>query len=406
MDPGRETVRTLFVHTPTGPPLGADEWVHAQLVRSLDRRTHRVHIALSPGEPGNPTPLERQLEGVVDLERFALDPGPTRPLSRSIRASVRLVRETIRWLASLVELGRYVRRHRIDVLHTCDRPRDAVATVAIARVCRVPSIVHVHVAPGDWMSPPRRWAIAAADHRIAVSEFIRGSLIEAGCRADRTHTILNGIDRERLVPDPRAASIRAEFGIAPDAPIVLSVCRLFEAKGALELIEAFAAADVPVAHLLIAGQDSSPTQHYRRRLEARIAELGLAERVVLAGWRDDVPALMTVADVFAMPSTGEPFGLVYVEAMAMGLPIIALDDGGTPELVVHGAQGLLSRHGDAPALAANLRRLLLNEELRREMGESGRARVAARFTTPRQALDVADVYRLVILDGSDGRKSE
>jgi glycosyltransferase involved in cell wall biosynthesis len=319
-----------------------------------------------------------------------------RPSRRSIRSAAHLVRESIRWIGSLIQLARYVRGRRIDVLHTCDRPRDAVATVAIGRLCRVPTIVHVHVAHGDWMSRHRRWAIAAADHRIAVSEFIRKDLIAAGCRADRTHTILNDVDPEHLVPDPRAASIREEFGVAPDAPIVLSACRLFESKGALELIEAFAAADVPAAHLLIAGEDTSPTQSYRRRLEARIAELDLGERALLLGWRDDVAALMTAADVFAMPSTREPCALVYLEAMGMGLPIIALDDGGTPELVRHGAQGLLSKHGDGPALASNLRRLLTDDRLRTEMGESGRKRVAEEFTSPRQALDVAHLYRVIL----------
>ena len=83
---------------------------------------------------------------------------------------------------------------------------------------------------------------------------------------------------------------------------------------------------------------------------------------------------MTAADVFAMPSTGEPCALVYLEAMAVGLPIIALDDGGTPELVVHERQGLLSTHGDVEALASNLRRLLSDEELRpRWVRAGGRA---------------------------------
>jgi glycosyltransferase involved in cell wall biosynthesis len=403
MDPGQQTVRTLFIHTPTEPPLGADVWVHAQIMRWLDRGSHCVHLALSPGDPGRPTPLERQVAGVDHLARFALDPGPRRPAGRSTRAVARLVRESVLWLRSLVELGRYVRRNDIDVLHTCDRPRDAVATVVLGRVCRIPSIVHVHVPYGDWMSRPRRWAISAATHRIAVSDFIRASLIEVGCPADRTHTILNGVDLQRWVPDPQAGAVREEFGIPLDAPIVLSVCRLFEAKGALELVDAFAAADVPAAYLMIAGEDSSETQEYRQRLEARIAELGLGERTVLAGWRDDVPALMTAADVFAMPSTGEPCALVYLEAMAMGLPVIALDDGGTPELVVHGHQGLLSTYGDQGALAANLRRLLKDEGLRREMAGSGRARVAERFTTTRQAIDVAELYRVVILAGSAGR---
>ena len=112
---------------------------------------------------------------------------------------------------------------------------------------------------------------------------------------------------------------------------------------------------------------------------------------------------MTSANVFAMPSTLEPFGLVYLEAMAIGLPIIALDDGGTPEVVVDGEQGLLSAYGDAPALAANLRRLMADAELRDEWRASGRAR-AAQFTTKRQASEVAALYRRCILGRTVGQQ--
>ena len=78
-------VRTLFINTPTDPTLGADVWVHTQIARCLDRRTHAVHIAFSPGAPGHPTPLEREIQGIPELSRFALDPGPLpprRPLDR------------------------------------------------------------------------------------------------------------------------------------------------------------------------------------------------------------------------------------------------------------------------------------------------------------------------------------
>ena len=128
--------------------------------------------------------------------------------------------------------------------------------------------------------------------------------------------------------------------------------------------------------------------------------------MLLVGWRDDLPALMTAADVFAMPSTGEPCALVYLEAMAAGLPIIALDDGGTPELVLHERQGLLSAHGDVEALASNLRRLLSDESVRQAMGESGRRRVAASFTPARQATDVANLYRSIILGATSGTGTE
>jgi glycosyltransferase involved in cell wall biosynthesis len=102
---------------------------------------------------------------------------------------------------------------------------------------------------------------------------------------------------------------------------------------------------------------------------------------------------MAAADLFAMPSLGEPFGLVYLEAMAMGLPVVALDSGGTPEVVEHGVTGLLSQPGDASQLTTNLLTLLADPERRKNMGDAGRRRVEAYFATPRMAADTSAVYQ-------------
>jgi glycosyltransferase involved in cell wall biosynthesis len=101
---------------------------------------------------------------------------------------------------------------------------------------------------------------------------------------------------------------------------------------------------------------------------------------------------MTAADVYAMPSFGEPFGLVFAEAMAASLPVVAVGNGGTPEVVQHGVTGLLSAPDDDEALAADLLRLLGDPALRDRMGATGRARVEAEFRLERQAADMAAVY--------------
>jgi len=105
-----------------------------------------------------------------------------------------------------------------------------------------------------------------------------------------------------------------------------------------------------------------------------------------------VPRLLAASDVFAMPSFEEPFGLVYAEAMAMKRPVVALDNGGTPEVVDHGKSGLLSSPDDLPALAANLLTLLRDPALRARMGEYGRKQVELRFSPDRMARDMAAVY--------------
>jgi glycosyltransferase involved in cell wall biosynthesis len=134
---------------------------------------------------------------------------------------------------------------------------------------------------------------------------------------------------------------------------------------------------------------------YGDELVGLAAELGVADQVRFLGRRQDVGAILAAGDVFAMPSHDEPFGLVFVEAMAMARAVVAVADGGTLEVVEHGRSGLLSPWGDDAQLAANLGLLLRDGEQRDSMGTYGRHRAAERFTVQRMAADVARAYRLI-----------
>jgi glycosyltransferase involved in cell wall biosynthesis len=127
-------------------------------------------------------------------------------------------------------------------------------------------------------------------------------------------------------------------------------------------------------------------------LKERAREVGVQENVLFTGQRSDVATLLAACDVFSLPSFEEPFGLVFAEAMAMKRSVVALNNGGTPEVVEHGKCGLLSAPGDINALAANLLRLLDEPALRAQFGEYGRSRVEQHFTPQRLASDFAAIY--------------
>jgi glycosyltransferase involved in cell wall biosynthesis len=126
------------------------------------------------------------------------------------------------------------------------------------------------------------------------------------------------------------------------------------------------------------------------------AALGVAEHVIFTGARSDIPRVMAACDVFTLPSFEEPFGLVFLEAMAMQRAVVAIDNGGTPEVVEHGRTGLLSPPWDVPALAANISTLVGDPELRRRFGQYGRQRVLDHFNAPRMAHDAAAAYEAVL----------
>jgi glycosyltransferase involved in cell wall biosynthesis len=305
---------------------------------------------------------------------------------------------TLPALPSMLKLAWYIRRHDIAILHTSDRPRDAFACVVLSKLTRARSIVHVHVLYNEeWMGRMRRWSIAHADARIAISEFVKLSLTRAGISPDSTFAVLNAIDPCRWVPGIGRDEIRREFAIDPGTPVVITVCRLFKEKGTAELIMAVDAVrrELPDVRLLVVGHDPANSEPYLNELRSLVDELGLHEHVIFTGRRPDVASLMAAADVFAMPSFEEPFGLVFAEALAMELPVVALDNGGTKEVLVHGRHGLLSDHGDLDALTGNLLTLLGDSELRHRMGAEGRLWVEEHFRIQRMASDTADVYRLV-----------
>lgn len=394
--PAEGPVRVLAIHTATRPPLGADTWVHAQIIKALDRSRHVVHVAYAPNmSSGEPTPTGEALAGIDDLRSVPVSPGPQLPERWTLPTTIRTLLAVLSTVPNMLKLTWYMHAHRIDIVHTSDRPRDALASVLLSKVTRASSIVHVHVLyDTTWMGRVLRWSITHADARIAVSEFVKRSLTRAGMPAESTFVVRNAIDPDAWVPGRGREYVRHEFSISPETPVVITVSRLFREKGTADLIAAMdlVRRDHPDVRLLVVGEG----EPYMSELLSLVDTLALNDHVIFTGRRSDVPELMAAADVFAMPSFEEPFGLVYAEAMAMELPVVALDNGGTREVVVHGRHGLLSYPADTDALTANILTLLGDHALRRRMGIAGRQWVERHFRIERMASDTADVYRRVL----------
>ncbi len=294
----------------------------------------------------------------------------------------------------MARLAWLVRRRGIRVIHTNDRPRDALVAIALARLTGGRALVHVHVAynPG-WMGSALRWSLHHADVLVAISTFVGRTLTDGGVEPARVQIVRNGIDLERWHPGAGRAETRAALGIAPSAPVLLCICRLFAEKGPLAMVEVVARlrAEYPDLELLIVGTDITGGR-FTAEMDARIAALDVGDRVRRLGRRDDIEGLMAACDLYTMPSHGEPFGLVFCESMAMERPVVALDDGGTIEVVDDEVTGLLSTYGDLDALTANVRALLSDPDRRAAMGAAGRAAVASRFTSERMARDAGRLY--------------
>jgi len=393
-------IPVLFINSPSKP--GADTQIQALIMRALDRERFDVHAACTPGSPGAPSASLELLSTIPDLRLRPTGFGPSL-FGRSAPERLLQLPAIAAAGASLLRLALYIRRNGIRILHSSDRPRDAVPCVLLSSLTGARSVIHLHVGWGDWMTREARWALGRADALIGISKFVAGTALARGFPPSRTHVVLNAIDISRFDPAIDPGPLRRELGLTADVPVVTSISRLFHWKGHADLIRAFAVArrQVPGAKLLIVGEEDKAAggqagSSYPEELKALARELDVADDVLFTGFRADIPQVLAASDVFALPSFQEPFGLVFLEAMAMKKPVVALDSGGAPEVIERGRTGLLSAPRDLDALAGNLLALIRDPALRARMGEEGRAAVQARFSPKRMARDTESVYASVL----------
>jgi glycosyltransferase involved in cell wall biosynthesis len=233
---------------------------------------------------------------------------------------------------------------------------------------------------------------------IVLSDHVGRFFAEHG-RVDRTRIrrVYYGLDPapfEAAASASRAerARTRTALGLAPEDQAWICVARFAPQKAHDVLLHAFAAAlrREPRLRLVLVGDD--PYGDGRARMEALARELDLGASAVFTGIRRDVPALLAACDGFVMPSLWEGLGLVFLEAMAAGLPVVSTRVSAVPEVVLDGRTGLLVPPGDPAALAEALSVLAGDPVRMRALGAAGRARVRAEFGLERMVRETLAVY--------------
>ncbi len=280
-----------------------------------------------------------------------------------------------------------LRGDRPDLLHTHLVHGDIYGSMASRRL-GVPFVSSRHN-DDRYLAGPFRYVDRAfarrADALIAISDAVRRFLESVGLPREKLVTIRYGLD---AIPSAASELTPEAAGIPPDVPLVLAIGRLTPQKDHPTLLRAFARArtEHPGAMLAILG--IGPLEAETRAL---VSELHLDDAVVLPG-RLEVRDWLERADIFVHTSRWEGFGIVLLEAMLAGLPIVATRVSAIPEVVADGATGLLVPSGDSDGVAGGLLDLL-NDPVRAKMlGESGRTRAHTEFSVARMAEQTMDVY--------------
>jgi glycosyltransferase involved in cell wall biosynthesis len=239
----------------------------------------------------------------------------------------------------------------------------------------------------------QKLACQLADCVVANSSAVRDWLISIGIAENHIRVIPNGITLSGRPGRPTAFPIRRELGIDETAPLVTVISRLNPAKGVDYFLKAIVtvAQQFPDARFLIVG-GSYFDPAYKPSLEKLSAELGLQNRVAFTGERNDVPAILQESNISVLPSLSEGFSNSLLEAMAAGLPVIATNVGGNPEIVRDGETGFLVPARDPKALSEAIGRILRSPELGIRFGQAGYERVARNFSLASTVRQTEELY--------------
>lgn len=363
-------MKTLHLHKLTGVS-GSEGHLLALLPALRERGVDARFLGLDV--PGSDAP--RFYDALDELDV------PYRHVRCGTDVSARMARDVIR----------AVRAERPDLLHTHLVHADVYGAIA-ARVVGVQSVSTRHN-DDRYLLGPFRYADRAfarpARRLIAISDAVRRFLEQAGHDPAKLITIHYGLDE---LPSARSEPTPAAAGIPADAPLALAVGRLIAQKDHATLLRAFARVNsaLPEARLAILG--SGPLEAETRTLAG---ELGLADAVTMPG-RTDISDWLERADVFVHTSRWEGFGIVLLEAMLAGLPVVATRVSAVPEVVAGGETGVLVEAGDVDGLAAALQPLLTDREHARALGEAGRRRAREEFSVARMAERTHAVYDEVL----------
>jgi len=235
-----------------------------------------------------------------------------------------------------------------------------------------------------------QWVNAQTHQLIAISEAVRQRMLARGeAETERITVVPNGLacGSDGL---PTVAQTRADWGVPLTAPLIVCVARLEPEKDIRSLLAAMPTVlqARPDTRALVVGDGSQ-----RQALENELHKRGITHSVRFAGFREDALAFIQAGDVFVLPSVAEPFGLVLLEAMALGKPVIATCAGGPREIVIEGETGLLVPPSQPPALAAAILDLLADPEKRGRLGRNGRRRYQEFYSVERMAAETSHVYR-------------
>ena len=364
---------------------------------SEEKKTTVLHLSTSSGPGG--------AERMISTLTAALNQGQFRTIvvlfrsgwlqteceARGVRTCVMPLGGpfNLQWFRACLRL---LRKEQVALIHAHEFSAILCGWV-VAMLAGVPLVATVHGKNYFWEKLRRRVTYRLVSRQgtiVAVSKDLKQFICDrVGVQEQRVEVIYNGVAPAQIITDEEVQTCKAELGISGCYPVLGVVGSLYPVKGHRFLLEAMPEIlrRWPTAQLLVIGRGELDVV-----LKEQVEQLAIGANVHFLGMRQDVPRLLSLMDVFVLPSLSEGLSIALLEAMASGKPVVATRVGGNPELIDHGRTGFLVQSEDAKDLAANLLTLLSDPGMMQQFGRQATERVRQHFAMEQMVDRYRDLY--------------
>ncbi len=294
---------------------------------------------------------------------------------------------------TVFSLRRFLKDQKINLIHSHGYKSNfnsflasAAKNIALVTTCHNWLSINSKMKLYEWLD---KRVLNRFDRTIVVSDEIRGKILKTGVSSSKVIKIKNGINIKKYSTTNKRTGIRAEFNIDEDKIVVGSLGRLDDNKGITNLLKAARLLIDEFENIIFLLVGDGPA---RDKLCNEVDELGIKDHVVFAGFRDDIPSVLSAIDIFALPSLKEGLPMVLLETMAAKKPLVATRVGDIPGIVKHNESGILIEPGDVKQLQDGLKNIIEDKALSNSLADRAFERVSSEYSSKRMAAEYMKTY--------------
>ena len=294
------------------------------------------------------------------------------------------------FFSTINKLYKIVKKYKINLIHS-NASRPTIYAGIISKLLKIPLIWQVRIIESEGLYD--KFLVSFCKKIITVSKAVEKRFAWLK-RKNKIIVIYNGVDTQEFNPQISPESIREEFKLDIDIPVVGTIGNLISGKGQEYFVRAasLVSKNIPNVRFFIVGDGED-----RKQLEELVNVLELKEKVIFTGKRSDISQLIAATDIIIQPSIyPESFGRVIIEGMAMGKPVIATNQGGVLEIIEDGISGTLIPPKNSPLMAKAIIDLINNREKARRIGLTARRKVEEKFSIEENVKKTEGVYLQIL----------